>query len=57
MRALATAGTRVVLATRDRAKGEAVTATLRKETGSAAIEFAMLDLASLASVRAFVASY
>ena len=57
VRALATAGARVVLATRDRAKGEAVAATLRKETGSGAIEFRALDLASLASVRAFVAEY
>lgn len=43
VRALATAGARVVLATRDRAKGEAVAATLRNETGSAATEFVMLD--------------
>ena len=57
VRALATAGARVVLATRDRAKGEAVAATLRKETGSGAIEFRALDLESLASVRAFVAEY
>jgi NAD(P)-dependent dehydrogenase (short-subunit alcohol dehydrogenase family) len=57
VRALATAGARVVLATRDRAKGEAVAATLRKETRSGAIEFRALDLASLASVRAFVAEY
>lgn len=57
VRALAAAGARVVIATRDRAKGESVAATLQKETGSAAIEFRPLDLASLASVRAFVAEY
>ncbi len=57
VRALAAAGARVVLATRDRAKGEAVAASLRKETGGGAIEFRALDLASLASVRAFVAEY
>jgi NAD(P)-dependent dehydrogenase (short-subunit alcohol dehydrogenase family) len=57
VRALAEAGARVVLATRDRTKGEAVAATLRKETRSGAIEFRALDLASLASVRTFVAEY
>ncbi len=57
VRALATAGARVVVATRDRAKAEGVAATLREETGNRAIEAATLDLASLASVRAFVAEY
>jgi NAD(P)-dependent dehydrogenase (short-subunit alcohol dehydrogenase family) len=57
VRALAAAGARVVLATRDRAKGEAVAATLRKVPAGAAIEFRELDLASLESVRAFVAGY
>lgn len=57
VRALAIAGARVVIATRDRTKGEAIAATLRKETGQDAIEFAMLDLGSLKSVRAFVAQY
>jgi NAD(P)-dependent dehydrogenase (short-subunit alcohol dehydrogenase family) len=57
VRALATAGARVVIATRDRARGESVAATLRNETASAAIEFRPLDLSSLASVRAFVADY
>jgi NAD(P)-dependent dehydrogenase (short-subunit alcohol dehydrogenase family) len=57
VRALATAGARVVIATRDRAKGESVAAILRKETGADAIEFRALDLGSLASVRAFVAEY
>jgi NAD(P)-dependent dehydrogenase (short-subunit alcohol dehydrogenase family) len=57
VRALATAGARLVIATRDRAKGESVAATLRKETGKDGIEFAMLDLGSLKSVRAFVAQF
>ncbi len=57
VRALAMAGARVVLATRDPAKGESVAATLRRESGSDALEFQPLDLASLASVRAFVAAY
>src|ERR1039458_6179256 len=57
VRALATAGARVIIATRDRTKGEAIAATLRKETGKDAIEFAMLDLGSLKSVRAFVVQF
>ena len=57
VRALALAGARVVIATRDRGKGEAVAATLRKETGNDAIEFALLDLGSLKSVRALVAQF
>jgi NAD(P)-dependent dehydrogenase (short-subunit alcohol dehydrogenase family) len=57
VRALALAGARVVIATRDPAKGEAVAATLRKETGSAKIEFRSLDLASLRSVKSFVAGF
>ena len=55
VRALATAGARVVLAARNRTQAEAVAATLRAETpGGGAIEVGALDLASLASVRAFV---
>lgn len=57
VRALATAGARVVLAARDRAKAESVAETLREETGSELIEVGLLDLASLASVRAFVAEF
>jgi NAD(P)-dependent dehydrogenase (short-subunit alcohol dehydrogenase family) len=57
VRALATAGARVIIATRDQAKGESVASTLRKETGTDKIEFQTLDLASLASVRAFVAQF
>ena len=57
VKALAIAGARVVIATRDQTKGKSVAATLRKETGSEKIEFHALDLASLASVRAFVAHF
>jgi NAD(P)-dependent dehydrogenase (short-subunit alcohol dehydrogenase family) len=57
VRALAIAGARVIIATRDHIKGEAVAATLRKETGNVRIEFQALDLASLASVRDFVAQF
>jgi NAD(P)-dependent dehydrogenase (short-subunit alcohol dehydrogenase family) len=57
VRALATAGVRVVIATRDRSKGEEVAARLSKETGSGAIEFRLLDLASLASVKVFATQF
>jgi NAD(P)-dependent dehydrogenase (short-subunit alcohol dehydrogenase family) len=57
VRALATAGARVTIAARNREQGKSAAATLTSETGSASIEFAMLDLASLASVRAFVSDY
>jgi NAD(P)-dependent dehydrogenase (short-subunit alcohol dehydrogenase family) len=57
VRALAAAGARVVIATRDRAKGEEVAARLSRETGNGAIEFRPLDLASLASVRAFAVQF
>jgi len=54
VRALAAAGARVIIAARDRARSEAVAAELCQATGSGAIEARTLDLASLASVRAFV---
>lgn len=57
VRALASAGARVVLAARNEAAANGVAATLRSETANAAIETEMLDLASLASVRAFVERY
>ncbi|HEY8173535.1 MAG TPA: oxidoreductase [Dehalococcoidia bacterium] len=57
VRALATAGARVVLAARDRTKADAVATTLREETPSARIDVGDLDLASLSSVRAFASSY
>src|SRR3984893_6981525 len=51
-RALADAGARVVLAVRDVDKGQAAAATMPGET-----DVRRLDLASLASVRAFAASW
>ncbi|MBI5288714.1 MAG: SDR family NAD(P)-dependent oxidoreductase [Chloroflexi bacterium] len=57
VRALATAGARVTIATRDLAKANAMAETLRGETGSDAVEAALLDLGSLASVLAFVEGY
>jgi NAD(P)-dependent dehydrogenase (short-subunit alcohol dehydrogenase family) len=49
-RALATAGARVVVAGRDRAKGEAATQTLRADSGNQRVVYRHLDLASLRSV-------
>jgi NAD(P)-dependent dehydrogenase (short-subunit alcohol dehydrogenase family) len=57
VRALAAAGARVVIATRDHTKGQSVAVTLRSETRTDKIEFQPLDLASLASVQAFVAQF
>jgi NAD(P)-dependent dehydrogenase (short-subunit alcohol dehydrogenase family) len=54
-RELARAGAHVVLAVRDRAKGEAALARLRAEVPAAGVELGQLDLASLASVREFAA--
>jgi NAD(P)-dependent dehydrogenase (short-subunit alcohol dehydrogenase family) len=56
-RALASAGARVVLPVRSRAKGEAVVADLRAATGNGAIELADLDLEVFASVRAFADAF
>jgi len=56
-RVLAAAGARVVIAVRNRARGEAATERLREQTGRTDIECRELDLASLASIRAFTADY
>jgi NAD(P)-dependent dehydrogenase (short-subunit alcohol dehydrogenase family) len=50
---LARKGAYVLLACRDRARGEAALARLRAEVPSAGAEVVLLDLASLASVRTF----
>jgi NAD(P)-dependent dehydrogenase (short-subunit alcohol dehydrogenase family) len=50
---LARKGAHVVLGCRDKSKGEAALAQLRAEIPEASAEVALLDLASLASVRAF----
>ncbi|MCU1394032.1 MAG: short-chain dehydrogenase [Ilumatobacteraceae bacterium] len=52
-RALAAVGAHVVLAVRDAAKGEAALATIREQLPDASVEFGVLDLASLASIREF----
>lgn len=54
-RELARAGAHVVLAVRDRARGEAALSRLRAEVPTAEIELGLLDLASLTSVREFAA--
>ena len=57
VRALASAGARVVIANRDLNNAQEVAATLRKETGSEKIEAERLDLASLRSVHEFARNY
>lgn len=52
-RALASKGARVVLTARDVAKGESVAQGIRASTGNEGVEVEELELASLASVRAF----
>ncbi len=54
-RELARAGAQVIVAARDRAKGEAAIARLTAEVPGAQVELGILDLASLASVREFAA--
>ncbi|MFF9839546.1 oxidoreductase [Streptomyces sp. NPDC013740] len=56
-RELARAGARVVLACRDRARGETALARLRAEVPAASAEFAPLDLGDLSSVREFAADH
>ena len=55
-RRLAKAGAAVTLAVRDRAKGEAAIARLTTEIPDARLSVRLIDLASLASVRAFADS-
>lgn len=52
-RALARKGAYLVLPVRDQTRGEATAARIRAETPGAKLELPLLDLASLASVRAF----
>jgi NAD(P)-dependent dehydrogenase (short-subunit alcohol dehydrogenase family) len=54
-RELARAGAQVIVAARDKAKGEAAVARLKAEVPGAQAELGLLDLASLASVREFAA--
>jgi NAD(P)-dependent dehydrogenase (short-subunit alcohol dehydrogenase family) len=53
---LARKGAHVLLGCRDRAKGDAARARLRAEVPDAVVEVVVIDLASLASVRAFAAA-
>ena len=50
-RGLARAGCRVILACRDRAKGEAARNTIAAETGNSGLELLLVDLASQRSIR------
>ncbi|MGB1017236.1 MAG: SDR family oxidoreductase, partial [Nannocystaceae bacterium] len=50
-RELARRGATVVMCARDRGRGEAAVADVRRSTGSEAVELLMLDLASFASIR------
>ena len=50
---LARRGAAVVIASRDRGRGEAAVDRIRQSSPRAAVEFSQLDLASLESVRAF----
>lgn len=52
-RALAAAGAQVVLAVRDPARGDAALAAIREQVPAAEVQQGVLDLADLASVRAF----
>ena len=51
--ALAVAGAQVVIASRDAGKGRVALEALRRDAPAAEVRFALLDLAALASVRAF----
>ncbi|MHB1023528.1 MAG: oxidoreductase [Acidobacteriaceae bacterium] len=54
---LARAGARVVLACRNPAKGEAALARIRQQLPTVQVELALLDLASLTSIRQFAADF
>lgn len=54
---IATRGHRVVIAVRNATKGEAAVADIRARSGNDDVEAQPLDLASLASVRAFAAAW
>jgi NAD(P)-dependent dehydrogenase (short-subunit alcohol dehydrogenase family) len=56
-RALAAGGARVVLAARNRDRTEQVAASIRENVPGADVEFGLLDLTSLDSVRAFAVWY
>ncbi len=55
--ALYKAGANVIVACRDKAKGEKAIAKMETEKGSGSLEIGVLDLASLESVRAFAETF
>lgn len=57
VRGLAAKGAQVVLAARDKEKGEKALAALRKEFPAASLDLMLLDLADLASVRRFAEAF
>jgi NAD(P)-dependent dehydrogenase (short-subunit alcohol dehydrogenase family) len=57
VRALATAGARVVVTVRDERAAAPVIERLREETRGAAVELAVVDLAALSGVAAFTAAF
>ena len=56
-RALAMKGARVIMACRNRERGEAAVARVAAEQPAGSVELAIIDLASLESVRAFADSF
>uniref|UniRef100_A0A8C5WS56 Dehydrogenase/reductase SDR family member 13 n=1 Tax=Laticauda laticaudata TaxID=8630 RepID=A0A8C5WS56_LATLA len=54
---LARRGARVILACRDKARGESAMYNIRRESGNSEVILMILDLASLNSVRAFAQSF
>ncbi len=57
VRALASAGAHVTLAARNAAQAEEIAATLRTDNPDASIDTAIVDLASLASIRSLAENY
>lgn len=56
-RALAAHGAHVIVTARDVPKGEAVAAAIRQSTGNPRVEVEVLELGSLANIRAFAARF
>lgn len=54
---LAAAGARVIAGVRTKEKGEATVATLAERVDGAVVEFGVIDLTSLASIRTFAADF
>jgi NAD(P)-dependent dehydrogenase (short-subunit alcohol dehydrogenase family) len=55
--ALARQGAQVILACRDQARGEAALTDVKRDSGSAMVSLELLDLGSLASIRAFAGRF